>query len=428
MKIPNFLRTNLLLKITSVNAPIIIIRQVLSLFIRRIVAENFGEVGIDIIGQLRSIQQGVLSLTSFGFFNGMVKYVAEYKEDQEKLNGLFSTAFVFWSISSLVVGILLAVFSSSLSQYFFETTAYSSVLVITGIVAPAIGLQRIYNGVINGLTEYKRFAKVDLSSYLISAALMLYFAWNNEFTYALYSIVITPAIQLVILSYVFFKTFKKYINYKEISFRIPFGNVLLAFTLISFFSTVVLSFVEIEIRNMVRTNISQEDSGLWSGMLDLSKNYMAFSSLLFTMYVIPKFATIKTRPSFFKEVKHIYKSLLPLFAVGMIAIYFLRHFIIDLIFPGFDGMAPLFKWQLTGDFIRLAASILAYQFLAKKMVRNFIFSELISTGLFFGLSFYLVPIYGVEGVVMAHFYRCLVYLPMVAFLVWRGFKKKVSVD
>ncbi|MFT5079279.1 MAG: O-antigen/teichoic acid export membrane protein, partial [Patiriisocius sp.] len=164
MKIPNFLRTNLLLKITSVNAPIIIIRQVLSLFIRRIVAENFGEVGIDIIGQLRSIQQAVLSLTSFGFFNGMVKYVAEYKEDQEKLNGLFSTAFVFWSISSLVVGILLAVFSSSLSQYFFETTAYSSVLVITGIVAPAIGLQRIYNGVINGLTEYKRFAKVDLSS------------------------------------------------------------------------------------------------------------------------------------------------------------------------------------------------------------------------------------------------------------------------
>ncbi|EDM42947.1 enterobacterial common antigen (ECA) biosynthesis protein [unidentified eubacterium SCB49] len=406
------------------NAPIIIVRQILSLFIRRIVAENFGEVGIDIIGQVRSIQQGILSLTSFGFFNGMVKYVAEYKEDQDKLNDLFSTAFVFWSISSLVIGILLAVFSTPLSQYFFESTAYSSVLVVTGIVAPAIGLQRIYNGVINGLTEYKRYAKVDLSSYLISAALLLYFAWNNQFTYALYSIIITPAIQLVILLYVFFKTFKKYINYKKISFKIPFGNVLLAFTLISFFSTVVLSFVEIEIRNMVRTNISQEDSGLWSGMLDLSKNYMAFSSLLFTMYVIPKFATIKKRSLFFKEVKHIYISLLPLFAVGMLAIYFLRHFIIDLIFPGFDAMAPLFKWQLMGDFIRLASIILATQFLAKKMVRNFIFSEVISLGLFFGLSFYLVPIYGVEGVVMAHFYRCLIYLPLVAFLVWRGFKKK----
>jgi len=397
---------------------------VLSLFIRRIVAENFGEVGIDIIGQLRSIQQGVLSLTSFGFFNGIVKYVAEYKEDQEKLNGLFSTAFAFWSISSVIIGIVLAVFSSLISTKVFGTSEYASVIVLIGIVAPAIGLQRLYNGIVNGLTEYKRFAKVDISSYLISAALMLYFAWNNELTFALYSIVITPAIQLIILSYVFFKTFKKYIDYKQISFRIPFGNVLLAFTLISFFSTVVLSFVEVEIRNMVRTNISQVDSGLWSGMLDLSKNYMAFSSLLFTMYVIPKFATIKTKPLFFKEVGHIYKSLLPLFAVGMIAIYFLRHFIIDLIFPGFDAMAPLFKWQLMGDFIRLASIILATQFLAKKMVRNFIFSEVISLGLFFGLSYYLVPKYGVEGVVIAHFLRYIVYFFVVLFLVWRYFKNK----
>ena len=111
----------------------------------------------------------------------------------------------------------------------------------------------------------------------------------------------------------------------------------------------------------------------------------------------------------------------------LINYYFLRHFIIDLIFPGFDGMAPLFKWQLMGDFIRLGASILAYQFLAKKMVRNFIFSEVISTGLFFGLSYYLVPIYGVEGVVMAHFYRYLVYLPLVVFLVWRSFRRRTEV-
>ncbi len=415
----------MLLKITSVNAPIIIIRQVFSLFIRRIVAESFGEVGVDIIGQLRSVMQGLVSLTSFGFFNGIVKYVAEHKEDQEKLNGLFSTAFVFWSISSLVVGVLLAIFSTPLSQYFFESTEYANVLIVMGVVAPAIGLQRLYNGLINGITAYKRFAKVDISSYLISAAMMFYFAWNNEFTYALYAIVVTPAIQLVILSYVFFKTFKKYIDYKKISFRVPFKSVLLAFTLISFFSTVIASLlVEVGIRNLIRTNISQAESGLWSGMIDLSKNYLAFSSLLLTMYVIPKFATIKTRSLFFKEVKHIYKSLLPLFGVGMIAIYFLRHIIIDLIFPGFDGMAPLFKWQLMGDFIRVASIILAHQFLAKKMVRTFIFSELVSLGLFFGLSYFLVPIYGVEGVVIAHFLRYIVYFFVVLFLVWRYFNNK----
>ncbi|MGJ8667679.1 MAG: O-antigen translocase [Patiriisocius sp.] len=425
MKIPHFIKSNLLLKITSVNAPIILVRQILSLFIRRVVAENFGEVGIDVIGQLRSVQQGILSLTSFGFFNGIVKYVAEHKEDQDKLNGLFSTAFVFWMFSSTLVAIGFILFSETLSNYFFETTDYASVMIILGCVAPLIGLQRLYNGVVNGLTEYKRFAKVDIISYVVSAILLLYFAWVNEFEYALYAIAVTPVIQLVILLYVFLKTFKNYIHYKDISFRIPFKNVLLAFTLISFMSTVVLSFVEVEIRNMIRTNISQTESGLWSGMLDLSKNYMAFSSLLFTMYVIPKFATIKTKKLFFKEVGSIYKTLLPLFGVGMLLIYFLRHFIIDLIFPGFDGMAQLFKWQLMGDFIRLASIILATQFLAKKMVRNFIFSEVISTVLFFGLSYYLVPIYGVEGVVIAHFIRYVIYFIVVLILLQRAFNKNL---
>lgn len=420
-----------MLKITSVNSPIIIIRLVISLFIKRVISQNFGEIGIDIMGQVRSIMQGVTSLTSLGVFNGMVKYVAEHKGDRKKLNDLFSTAFVFWIIGSLLIGVLLVVFSDLLSEKYLGSKDYATVFIAVGIISPAIGLQRIYNGIINGLTEYKKFAKVDLSSYIISSILLFYFTWNCQFTFALYAIVITPAIQLSILLFVFIKTFKNYIDYKQISFRIPFAKVLLAFTLISFFSTVIAKLiVETEIRNMIRNNISQIDSGIWSGMLELSQNYMVFSSLLFTMYVIPRFANIKTKPLFFKEVGHIYKTLLPLFALGMIVIYFSRYLIIDIVYPtpGFKEMAPLFKWQLIGDFIRLGAMILGTQFLAKKMVRTFIFSELLSLAIFFGLTYFLIPIYGVEGVVMAHFFRYVVYFFVVLFLVWRYFKKNNEED
>jgi PST family polysaccharide transporter len=58
------------------------------------------------------------------------------------------------------------------------------------------------------------------------------------------------------------------------------------------------------------------------------------------------------------------------------------------------------------------------------MVRNFIFSELISLGLFYVLSYYLAGIYGVEGVVLAHFLRYIVYFFVVLFLVFRYFKKQ----
>jgi PST family polysaccharide transporter len=87
-------------------------------------------------------------------------------------------------------------------------------------------------------------------------------------------------------------------------------------------------------------------------------------------------------------------------------------------------MAALFKWQLMGDFIRLASLVLAHQFLAKKLVINFIVTEIFSLIIFYGLAYYLSGIYGVEGVVMAHFIRSVAYFFVVFFFVFRYFKKQ----
>jgi PST family polysaccharide transporter len=191
----------------------------------------------------------------------------------------------------------------------------------------------------------------------------------------------------------------------------------------SFVSTILLSYINIDVRNMIENKININDSGYWTTVTNISKNYMVFSASLFTLYVIPRFATIYKRNDFKKEVFQIYKTLLPLFGVGMITIYFFRNYIIEFVYPNFFGMEPLFKWQLMGDFLRLASLVLAHQFLAKKMVRSFIFSEFLSLGLFYGLAHYLIGFYGVEGVVMAHFIRYVIYLIVVYLLVTRYFNK-----
>jgi PST family polysaccharide transporter len=108
----------------------------------------------------------------------------------------------------------------------------------------------------------------------------------------------------------------------------------------------------------------------------------------------------------------------------MILVYLFRNLVIDVIYPDFTAMAPLFKWQLLGDFVRLASLVLAHQFLAKKLVRNFIFTEILSLALFYGLAKYLTTTHGVEGVVIAHFIRYVIYFFVVFFLVFRYFKKK----
>lgn len=413
-----------MLKITSLNAGVIVVRLLVAFFIQRELTDIVGKGGYAKIGSLRNLLAQLTSLTSLGIFNGVVKYVSEHREDKEQLQNLFSTAFVFTFFGSLTAFLVLFFGAEWLSEYYFTTTEYAYVIRLLAVVVPFISIQRVFNGVVNGLSKYKSFAKIELIAYLLMAATTLVLLYNNNLDGALVAIAISPVIQIMVLLYIFIKVLRDYVQFSKLRFKIPMAKSLLAFTLMSFVSTVLLNQVEIEIRNFITDKVSLDDAGIWTGMTTLSKNYMVFSGAIFTLYVIPKFASIKNQTDFTKELLSIYKTLLPIFALGMLVIYFSRHLFIEYVFIDFNEMAPLFKWQLLGDFVRLASVILAHQFLAKKMVRSFIFSEILSLVLFYVFANYLVDIYGVEGVVIGHFLRYLIYFAVVFWLVMRYFRKQ----
>ena len=424
MKIPQSIRDNLLLKMTSLNAVVITIRLVISAVVQRLLTEYVGPVGQYKIGQLRSLSQLLMSVASLGTFNGVVKYIAEYKEDQHQLQKLFSTVFVFIIIGTAISGLTLFLFAVQISEYLFSSPDFEYLIKLTAVVVPFIAIQRVFNGVINGLSEYKQFAKIDLIGYLVSITLTVIFLFQYNLDGALIAIAVTPIIQVSVMLFFYYKVLREYIQFKKLELRAPIAKGLLAFTVMSFVSSILLPIVEIDIRSMLDEKLSGRDAGIWTNMTFISQNYMVFSSSIFTLYVILKFPGSYEFKKFKKEVITIYKTLLPLFAVGMVLIFLFRNLIIELIYPGQVEMAPLFKWQLLGDFVRLASLVLAHQFLAKKLVLNFIFTEILSLSVFYGLAYFLVGKFNVEGVVIAHFIRCLITFCVILYLVIRYFRKQ----
>jgi PST family polysaccharide transporter len=63
--------------------------------------------GISKIGQLRNFTVLLTATSTGGIFNGVTKYVSEFKNDQEQLQKMFSTAFVFTAIGIAVTSLLL---------------------------------------------------------------------------------------------------------------------------------------------------------------------------------------------------------------------------------------------------------------------------------------------------------------------------------
>jgi len=417
LKLPGFIKDNLLLKITSLNSGAIGIKALLGFASQRIIAEKFGPAGVAFIGDLRNIIPMIQSFSTLGIFNGVVKYVSEYKENKEELLKLFSTAFVWLLFSSLMTFFVLFFGASYWNDLIFSTeNDFSFVFKVLAIAVPFIAMNRVVNGIINGLSAYKKFVKIELISYCLGVVLLITLLFYKNLNGALFAIAIFPILQFSILFYFFSKTLKEYLDYKKISFTIPYKNKLIGFTIMSFVATLLSNFVEIDLRGHLKNKISEVDAGYWTAMTNLSKQYLMFSSAILTLYVIPKFSKIERSIDFRREVLNIYKTLLPLFAGGLLLIFILKDWVIEISHgEDFLAMKPLFKWQLLGDFIKIAFIIIAHQFYAKKMVKQFIVTELISLVLFYGLSSYFISSMGAEGIVFAHLLRYLICFPLLVF-------------
>ena len=419
MKFPKFISNNLILKITSLNSLVVGGRLVISLVVQNLLAQYTGQSGIAKVGQLRNLSSMLMSLTSFGTFNGVVKYVSEYKSDQKNLLKLFSTLYVFSFTASIILFLILFFGASYFSEKLFFSAEYSIVFKVMAVAVPFISMNRIFSGVINGISDYKKHTKIEFISHFLAALLLLASLYFYSIKGVLIAIALTPVIQFSVLIYIFGKLLKDYVDFKSISFKVPFLKPLLGFALMSFVATVLSNYLEIDLRTLIADTINENEAGIWTAMNLISKNYMQFLIAIFTLYILPKYAVIKTSFEFRSEILNIFKSLIPLVFTGMILVYVFRDIIIRVIFTdAFLGMSILFKWQLAGDFTRFIANVLAYQFIAKKQIKYFIFTHLIGLIMYYLFGRYFITSYGTEGVVMALLVSNLIYLSVV-FIVLR---------
>ena len=245
----------------------------ISLVVQNLLAQYTGQAGIAKVGQLRNISSMLMSLTSLGTFNGVVKYVSEYKSDQKNLLKLFSTLYVFSLTASVVLFFILFFWASYFSNKLFLSDAYVVVFKVMAVAVPFISMNRIFSGVINGISDYKKHTKIEVISHFLAAVLLLVSLYFYTLKGVLIAIALTPIIQFTVLIIVFGKLLKDYVDFKSITFKIPFLKQLLGFTVMSFAATVLSNYVEIDLRTLILDKISEAEAGSWTAMSSISKIY-----------------------------------------------------------------------------------------------------------------------------------------------------------
>jgi len=176
-----------------------------------------------------------------------------------------------------------------------------------------------------------------------------------------------------------------------------------SFFSMTLFSGIMIPMVYLLIRNHIIENIGATDAGYWEAMRKISNYYMLFVYTLFGMYLLPMLSEAKTDSKFRDIIFHFYKSLLPIIIIGFVIIYAFRVLLIKLVLTNdFLPMQQLFLWQLIGDFFKIVSFTIAYQLQAKRMIKLYLFCELLYISVIYFTSIYLIDTLGILGVVKAH--------------------------
>ncbi len=409
----NLINTSILTAISTV------IKVLSGFFINKLIAIYIGASGLAMIGQFQNFIAIIKTLSTGGIDQGVIKYTAEYRDNPKKAQ-LLSTALFITFISSLILGIIIIIFSDNLSQKVLNSLEYINIFKVFGITIIFYAVNALMLSILNGHKEIKKFTIVNISGSIISlifTSLLLFFYHLEG---ALYALILNQSILFFITLRFVVKS--DWFNLKLFTLGIDKSSAIKLgkFTFMTIVSAMAVPMVLLFIRNYIGSNIGWDEAGYWQGMYYISTMYLLIVTTSLGVYYLPKLSEIEDKKELKREILNGYIIIMPIVTILALTIYFFRIYIIDIAFTKeFTPMLELFKWQLIGDVIKIASWLLGYLMLAKAMTKVFIITEIIFGIIFALLSVIFLNSFGLVGVTYAFALNYTLYLIVMSFI-FRG--------
>ena len=393
------------------------IKIAIGLVTSKLLAVFVGPSGMAFVGNLRNFMTTLESVSTLGFQAGIVKYVTENDKNRVELNKIISTVFFMIFGVSLFLSAVLLLFSGFFNHYIFgNLNNFTIVIKSIALVLPFYAISLFFLSVINGLGKFKKVICTNIFGNIIGLIVSLILIYQYRTLGALLSIVIVPALLFGVTFYYLNKEINLFDCIKFRNFDIKIIKDLSSFSLMSLVAAIFGPLVYLSIRNNIIADLGLNQAGFWETISRISTYYMLFVSTILSIYFLPRLIKANNNQETKMVFWDYFKYILSLFLFGIIIIYFLRFFIIKTLFTiDFLPVTNLFFWQLIGDFFKVASLILGFQFIAKKMTKAFILSEILSLLVLYFSSIYFLKIYGIEGVVIAQAFDNFLYFLVLAF-------------
>ena len=371
-----------------------------------------GPSGIAVLGNMKSVMQILMSSSSFGMQQGIIRFTSEFKHQRDAFQKLLGTAHIIYGLIALVIAVVLFSLSDYFAAAILQDDEYAWLFQILAIIVPFQGFHMLYFSILQGLDNYKKVVWVEL----IMVFCNLIFVGVSTFKFGLTGALFAAACIPVFYFFVSAFFLKSDIPNFKIAWSSSTAKKLFLYALMTLFSGISFPLLFILIRNHISSVLGMDEVGYWEAINQFSFFYFILLNSVMLMYVLPKI-TAQTDNMFYRsQVVEYLKKIIPLFALFLITLFLLRKYaILALLSPEFSSIEILFGWQLLGDFFRALTLIFSVYFHARRMAVPYIIIDALLFVLMLTLTTVFVDSYGLLGAVKAHFISYFIYFIVTVF-------------
>jgi len=386
-------------------------RLLAGLVVIKLVAWLAGPVGVGKLGQFMSLMSLLAVLAGGGISAGVVKYVAEYRDDAARLSRLLSAALWYALCASCVMGLAALLLSRQIALWVLGDSQYESLVRVLAVAQLGIALVNYVLAVINGFMDVRRLAFIQMLGSLFGVVTVVWLSQRFHLYGALLGLVIGQALWLAVGLPAWWRSPYFHRDMLRVRFDREMTTRLAAFSVMTLTSALLPPIVNIAVRDQLAGHFGWEQVGYWQAVSKVSDAYLLFITTAINIYYLPKLASIDDRPSLVLELRNAYRFLLPVVIGLALFVYVSRSWITALLFTGdFMPANALYGPQLIGDVVKIASFVLSYVMLAKAMTRLFVVAECAFAVSYLALVFVFTAQFGLVGAMYAFAVNYVLYL------------------
>ncbi|MDT8869692.1 O-antigen translocase [Vibrio fluvialis] len=400
-----------LLQVSVMSGLLTLLRMSMGFIISKVVAVYTGPSGLAMLGQVQSLVVSLNGVVNAPVGSGLVRFTAEHHRKGFEQCSPWWRASIYWVSMLLALVIPIGVlFSQNIAYWLMKDTSLAWVVVVTVLVLPLSTFGSLCNSVINGQELYRRYVLIGMLSTVISSAFMLLLIITSNISGAL----LAASIQSALLGIIMLIT-----NMKQPWFKLKYwwGEIedkarkdIKGYMYMALTTAITVPVSLIVVRNILVSQLGWDSAGLWQAVWKISELYLGVVTIALGTYYLPRLSSLVDIKEIKREINSTAMVVIPIVIIMAIAIYFLKDFIIFILFtPEFEKSKDLFLFQLGGDVLKIASFIYAYPMISRGATKIYVISELLFSILFIVFSYFLINIFELKGASIAYLINYFLY-------------------